>query len=80
MPNSFNAQSILNVGRDYEIYRLDAVPGSERLPFSIKILLENLLRNEDGVTVTRDDIQASSPTGTPRRSPPRRSSTARRGC
>jgi aconitate hydratase len=57
MPNSFNAQSTIQVnGKDYRIYKLDAVPGSARLPFSIKILLENLLRNEDGVTVTRDDI------------------------
>ncbi|NKN31634.1 aconitate hydratase AcnA [Marichromatium bheemlicum] len=58
MTNSFNAKSTLSVaGKDYEIYRLDAVPGSERLPYSIKILLENLLRNEDGVTVTREDIE-----------------------
>jgi aconitate hydratase len=57
MTNSYNAQSILHVnGRDYQIFRLEAVPGSQRLPYSIKILLENLLRNEDGVTVTRDDI------------------------
>ncbi len=57
MSNSYNAKSNLSVhGRDYEIYRLDAVPGSARLPYSIKILLENLLRNEDGVTVTRDDV------------------------
>jgi len=57
MPNSFNAQSTLTVnGRDYQIFRLDAVPNSQRLPYSIKILLENLLRNEDGVTVTREDI------------------------
>ncbi len=57
MNNSFNARSTLEVGgQSYEIYRLDAVPGSERLPFATKILLENLLRNEDGVTVTRADI------------------------
>ena len=43
-----------------------------RLPFSLKILLENLLRNEDGLTVTADDIKAW-PTGTPRRSPTARS-------
>lgn len=59
MNNSFNARSTMDVdGIAYEIYRLDAVDGSDRLPFSTKILLENLLRNEDGVTVTRDDIEA----------------------
>ncbi|EXJ16087.1 aconitate hydratase AcnA [Imhoffiella purpurea] len=58
MPNSFNAKTNLNVaGQDYEIFKLDAVPGAERLPYSLKILLENLLRNEDGVTVTRQDIE-----------------------
>jgi len=57
MPNSFNAKSNLQVaGQDYEIFKLDAVPDSARLPYSLKILLENLLRNEDGVTVTRQDI------------------------
>jgi len=59
MQNSFNSRSTLNVGgKTYEIFRLDRVPGSERLPYSHKILLENLLRNEDGITVSRDDIQA----------------------
>jgi len=59
MSNSFGAKSTLEVGdNSYEIFRLDAVPGSERLPFSTKILLENLLRNEDGVTVTKADIEA----------------------
>ncbi|MBK1647511.1 aconitate hydratase AcnA [Rhabdochromatium marinum] len=59
MPNSFNAQADLVVGdRTYEIFRLAAVPGSERLPFSLKILLENLLRHEDGVTVRPEDIEA----------------------
>jgi aconitate hydratase len=59
MSNSFGAKSTLEVGdKSYEIYRLDAVPGSERLPFSTKILLENLLRNEDDVTVTKADIEA----------------------
>ncbi|EGV33629.1 aconitate hydratase 1 [Thiorhodococcus drewsii AZ1] len=58
MPNSFNAKTNLHVaGQDYEIFKLDAVPGAERLPYSLKILLENLLRNEDGVTVTRQDIE-----------------------
>lgn len=58
MTNSFNAKATLEVaGKTYEIYRLDAVPGSTRLPYSTKILLENLLRNEDGVTVTKADIE-----------------------
>ncbi|MEY6433603.1 aconitate hydratase AcnA [Thioalkalicoccus limnaeus] len=59
MSDSFNARSTLSAaGQDYEMFRLAAVPNSTRLPFSLKILLENLLRNEDGVTVTRDDILA----------------------
>ncbi len=59
MSNSFNARDRLEAGgKSYEIYRLDAVPGSERLPYSLKILLENLLRHEDGVSVTADDIRA----------------------
>jgi aconitate hydratase len=59
MSNSFEARSTLTVnGKDHEIYRLDAVPGSERLPYSLKILLENLLRHEDGRTVTKEDIGA----------------------
>ncbi|NCC29461.1 MAG: hypothetical protein EOM22_15330, partial [Gammaproteobacteria bacterium] len=58
MTNSFNAKATLDVaGTDYEIFKLDAVPGSARLPFSLKILLENLLRNEDDLTVTRSDIE-----------------------
>jgi aconitate hydratase len=57
--NSFDAKASLDVaGKVYEIFRLDAVPGSDRLPFATKILLENLLRNEDGLTVTKGDIQA----------------------
>jgi len=59
MTDSFGARSILNVGgKEYEIYKLDAVQEGhvERLPFSLKILLENLLRFEDGRDVTRDDI------------------------
>ena len=58
--NSFGAQSTLSVsGHDYEVFRLDAVDGPvQRLPFSLKILLENLLRSEDDKTVTADDIRA----------------------
>ncbi len=58
MADSFNAKSPLEVnGIPYEIFRLDAVPGSARLPYSLKILLENLLRHEDGLTVKADDIR-----------------------
>jgi aconitate hydratase len=57
--NSFGAKSDLTVGgKKYEIFRLDAVPGSERLPYSLKVLLENLLRNEDGTLVTADQVRA----------------------
>src|SRR5437764_5846376 len=57
--NSFDARATLSVGdREVTIYRLDAVDGSERLPFSLKVLLENLLRNEDGHNVTADQIRA----------------------
>ena len=43
---------------DYEIFRLAAVDGADRLPFSLKVLLENLLRTEDGRNITADDIRA----------------------
>ncbi|AIY00246.1 aconitate hydratase [Arthrobacter sp. PAMC 25486] len=57
--NSFDARGELTVdGERYEIYRLAAVPGSERLPYSLKILLENLLRNEDGRLVTAEQVRA----------------------
>jgi len=57
--NSFGAKSTLSVGStDYEIYRIDAVEGYDKLPFSLKILLENLLRTEDGANVTSEQIQA----------------------
>jgi aconitate hydratase len=57
--NSFGARGSLTVGSEsYEIYRLDAVPGSARLPYSLKVLLENLLRNEDGTLVTADQVRA----------------------
>jgi aconitate hydratase len=57
--NSFDSRGTLTVGdKQYEIYRLDAVPGAERLPFSLKILLENLLRTEDGANVTADHVRA----------------------
>jgi len=57
--NSFGSRDTLRVGdASYEIYRLDAVEGSARLPYSLKILLENLLRTEDGANVTADHIRA----------------------
>src|ERR1700683_5416886 len=57
--NSFGSRAALDVaGKQYEIYRLDAVDGSGILPYSLKILLENLLRNEDGVNVTADHVTA----------------------
>ncbi|MGF1643852.1 MAG: aconitate hydratase AcnA [Thiotrichales bacterium] len=59
MTNSFNSRATLDVGgRHYEIFNLTALPGAARLPFSQKILLENLLRHEDGRTVTKADIEA----------------------
>jgi len=73
MANSFNTRGTLSVGdRSYGIHRLGAL-GTElgdlaRLPYSLRILLENLLRTEDGVNVVADDIRALAswdPTGTP---------------
>ena len=61
MKDTFGARSTLTVGgNDYEIFRLDAVSDGHvaKLPYSLKILLENLLRHEDGRDVTRDDILA----------------------
>ena len=62
MADSFNARSTLDVGGNaYEIFRLSSLgPARDltRLPFSLKILLENLLRHEDGVDITREDIEA----------------------
>src|SRR3954449_11822609 len=60
--NSFDARSELEVGgRTYAIYRLEALQAKydvARLPFCLKILLENLLRNEDGVGVRREDVES----------------------
>src|SRR5215218_6059443 len=62
MSGSFNAKSTLEVaGRDYEIYRLDALQekfDTARLPYSLKVLLENALRLEDGEAVTDEDVTA----------------------
>ena len=61
--NSFNSRSVLKVGeKEYEIYRLDALDeqgiSTQHLPFSLRILLENLLRTEDGRNVSGDEIRA----------------------
>ena len=57
--NSFGAHATLKVGdNSYEIYRLDAVPGTEKLPYSLKVLAENLLRTEDGANITKEHIEA----------------------
>jgi aconitate hydratase len=61
--NSFNSRSSLKVGnREYEIYRLDALDkqgiSTTHLPFSLRILLENLLRTEDGRNVTQQEVRA----------------------
>jgi aconitate hydratase len=57
--DSFHSRAQLSLGdRSYEIYRLGAVDGAARLPFSLKILLENLLRHEDGEIVTAQQVRA----------------------
>jgi aconitate hydratase len=57
--DSFGSKGTLEVGdASYEVYRLAAVPGLERLPFSLKVLAENLLRTEDGANITADHINA----------------------
>ena len=57
--NSFDAKSTLKVGdKSYDYFRLSAVPGMEKLPSSLKVLGENLLRNEDGKNTTVDHIKA----------------------
>jgi len=57
--DSFGARGELDVAEaSYEIFRLSAVEGSSGLPFSLKVLLENLLRTEDGANITADHIRA----------------------
>ena len=57
--NSFDAHDRLRVGdATYEVFRLDRISGSGRLPYSLKVLLENLLRNEDGTLVTAEQVSA----------------------
>ncbi|MET0234854.1 MAG: aconitate hydratase [Kibdelosporangium sp.] len=57
--DSFGARGTLTVGdTSYEVFRLNAVEGAERLPYSLKILLENLLRTEDGANITAAHVRA----------------------
>ncbi|WP_237223081.1 aconitate hydratase AcnA [Rothia nasimurium] len=57
--DSFGSKGVLSVnGTDYEIFRLKAVDGSQKLPYSLKVLLENLLRTEDGANITEGHIKA----------------------
>ena len=57
--DSFGAKGTLEVGENsYEIFRLSAVPGTEKLPYALKVLAENLLRTEDGANITADHIRA----------------------
>ncbi len=57
--DSFGSRQTLDVGgRTFALYRLDAVPGLARLPYSLKVLAENLLRTEDGANVTAEQIRA----------------------
>jgi len=57
--DTFGSKGILEVGSaSYEVYRLGAVPGLDRLPYSLKVLAENLLRTEDGANITADHVRA----------------------
>ena len=57
--NSFNAKKNLEVaGKSYEIFDISGIEGATSLPFSLKVLLENLLRTEDGANITADHIKA----------------------
>ena len=79
--DTFGAKSQLSVGdASYEIYRIDKVEGHDRLPYSLKILLENLLRTEDGANITAEPHPRAGRLG--RRPPSRawRSSSPRPGC
>jgi len=57
--DSFGAKGTLEVGgQSYDVFRLSAVPGADDLPYSLKVLLENLLRTEDGADITADHVRA----------------------
>lgn len=59
--DSFKSKSTLTLsGKSYEFYDISGIEGAQNLPFSLKILLENLLRTEDGVNITADHIKALS--------------------
>ena len=59
MKNSFNTKTQITCGsKNYTIFDISKIPGVEKLPYSIKILLENLVRNEDDLTVTKKDIES----------------------
>ena len=76
--DSFGSKGKLNVaGTEYEIFRLNSVEGAENLPFSLKVLLENLLRTEDGANITADHVRALQ-AGIPAPSPTLKSSSRRR--
>ena len=81
--NSFDASATLRVGdRSYEIFRLDALQSQydvARLPFSLKILLENLLRNEDGESIRAAGHRGARQLERQRTSPARRSPSRPRG-
>ena len=83
-PDSFAARETLEVGgRELELFRLDALQERfdvARLPFSLKVLLENLLRTEDGQAVTREDIEALAGLGPARAARRWRSRSRRAAC
>ena len=57
--DSFGAKGVLDVkGTEYEIFRLNTLEGAQKLPYSLKVLLENLLRTEDGANITSEHIEA----------------------
>ena len=59
MKNSFSTKSKITCNKnEYTIFDISKIPGVEKLPYSIKILLENLVRNEDDITVTKEDIKS----------------------
>ena len=76
--NSFGARADLTVGgRSYEIFRLDALPAPAGLPYSLKVLLENMLRHEDGITVNPGGHRGPGRLGRRRRARARRSPSPR---
>ncbi|GGT59267.1 hypothetical protein GCM10010271_73250 [Streptomyces kurssanovii] len=78
--DSFFARGTLDADdTSYSLYRLDALPGSQRLPYSLKVLLENLLRHEDGGT-SPPTRSRRWPVGTRRRNRRPRCSSPPRGC